>query len=264
MTRLNRHQKGGDRSRPGRDFREIPGTGGGRRVDANPGGNRAARRAEQRRAGRAVDLLIVDDPVRDWPVDPYAALVGVQLRPTGRGGVAAVCLADHGQGGPEILMVDSPGKPCDLGDLASAAAEHRATHRGDGESLCTCPTYPSGGATRREDDPGCPEHGWVAQLADKARRFDVMATGLFFRLGGEGGHIDPDAVHAAVSAALPACYAALSQAETRCRFHGDRPTDLDARGVPRCESCRQPARVRAALAALKALSPTDVWDEVNR
>ena len=45
MTRSQRRHNA-ERSRPGRDFREIPGTAGGRAVvSADPDGNRAQRRA---------------------------------------------------------------------------------------------------------------------------------------------------------------------------------------------------------------------------
>lgn len=63
MTRAQRANNA-HRSRPGRDFREIPGTGGGRRVVADPGGSRAARRAHQRGAGRHLDEIarVVAEP----------------------------------------------------------------------------------------------------------------------------------------------------------------------------------------------------------
>lgn len=286
MTREER-TRAGDRSRPGRDFREIPGTGGGARVTPAPDGNRAARRAHQQqggnladeirnkiaagpvlttgfRQGQPVDVLIVDDPVRPdpRPRDPFAALLGVELRPTGQGGVAALCRANHEHegAGPTLIMSGSVDKPVDLGELAVFAAEHRAQHLSDASPFCTCPTFPSDGTVRREDDPGCPQHGWIAQATDKAADYDVLLIGLHRKLGGEGRELNPAAVREAVFAALTLAAEALEGAEVECRFHGKNPPADSSRVTRGCESCQQPTRVRAAQDALRALAPRDVWD----
>jgi hypothetical protein len=290
VTRQER-ARAGDRSRPGRDFREIPGTGGGAGATADPGGNRASRRKHQRETGvpaepvdaptsildkidagpvlatgfRQGQPVMIDDPYRledRRPRDPFAALLGVELRPTGQGGVAAVCLAnhEHEHAGPTLLLSGSVDKPVDLGELAAQAAEHRAQHRGDAVPFCTCPTFPSDGAVRREDDPGCPEHGCVAQAAEKAEAYDAMLYRLARKLGGEGTEPERDRVGPAVFAALTLAAEALEGAEVECRFHGKRPGDDRARLTSGCESCKQPTKVRAAQAALRALAPRDVWD----
>lgn len=44
---------------------------------------------------------------------------------------------------------------------------------------------------------------------------------------------------------------ALDHAEQTCRYHGDRfETSGMLHGLPRCDSCKQPFRVRKALDAL--------------
>lgn len=64
----------------------------------------------------------------------------------------------------------------------------------------------------------------------------------------------PGGDNGALLDALQKARAALENAEQRCRYHGDvrpEPPQLWRAG---CESCEQPARVRAALTALRRLA----------
>ncbi len=207
--------------------------------------------------------------------DPYAALAGIELRPTGAGGVTALCLADpgrHADGAPlYALIAGSTKTPVDLADLAYMAAEHRAAHLVDGTPLCTCPTGPVDGATRRETDPGCPEHGRVAEALDVRQRFNWFIDRLA-RLLGAGPELDafaadPEAVMQAAILALEAAKQAMAGADPLCRIHQDRDPGADApRWHGGCEECRQPRRVRKARELLDAMrdarsEPADAGDQ---
>jgi len=279
MTREQRARNGA-RSVPGRDFSDLPGAGGGRRVVADPRGDRAARRAHQRQqdrraGGRPVDVLVVDElnGRAGELVDRYAALAGIEVRPTGAGGVTAVCTAgpEHHEDGAALhaLISASLSEPPDLADLAMMVAEHRAAHLINGIPLCTCRTFPADGTTRREIDNGCPEHGRVAQAFEAQTRYEWLIDRLARALGAgpdvDAFTADPEVVIPALLEALEAAQAALSKAETACRIHQDRDPTADAPAWHGgCEECRQPRRVRKALAAFAALAgysttPGDPW-----
>lgn len=207
-------------------------------------------------------------------VDRYAALAGVTVKPTGAGGVMAVCAA-----APELhdddaavhaLIVNSLVEPVDLADLAHMAAEHRAKHVA-GEPLCTCPTGPVDGATRRAVDQGCPEHGRVARAFAAQERYDWLIDRLARAMGAgpdcDAFTADPEVVITALLEALEATGAALGNADTECRIHKDRDPSADAPAWHGgCEECRQPRRVRRAVAAWAALADyqSGPWVDVDQ
>lgn len=199
--------------------------------------------------------------------DPYATLAGITVKPTGAGGVMAVCAAALHDDDADVhaLIVNSLVEPVDLADLAHMAAAHRAAHVAGGP-LCTCPTGPVDGATRRTVDQGCPEHGRVARAFAAQERYDWLIDRLARAMGAgpdcDAFTADPEVVITALLEALEATGAALAHAETQCRIHKDRDPSADAPAWHGgCEECRQPRRMRRAIAAWAALADyrTDPW-----
>lgn len=98
-----------------------------------------------------------------------------------------------------------------------------------------CLGYVGGGDARNQLDAIARDiaAAWGSDIADKL--LAVRDTEL-------------ERLRAAVAEALTA----LEGAETSCRYHGEDPPEAPA-WHGGCESCRQPTRVREALAAIRAL-----------
>lgn len=188
--------------------------------------------------------------------DPYAQLLGIEIKPTGKT-VAAVCTAGHAGGGAHALLVGLEG-PTDLGDLAHSAAVHRAEEHGD--SLCSCPPRPELDAVSARVDPGCTVHGRFAQALETEQRHEWMIRALWRELGGsgEGEGLDDREVHRAALDVIRAARVLAKEASGQCRFHGETPPERSFGGG--CESCREPGMVRRLRDALVAFDGVRLID----
>lgn len=206
--------------------------------------------------------------------DQFAALTAVELRPTEQGGVYAACRRHIGE--VHALLVNSFDKPPTLGDLAFAAAEHLADEH-QGPAVCCCPIVaefdrtdpaepltlgdvkPTSVTGRQVVNEACPVHGYIAGALDDAGHLAGIMARLALYLGrpvleGPGYPLPPNAeIMRRMAHAVRAANEALDGADQECRFHGTTPPDREFGGG--CESCAQPARVRAARAALRSCTP---------
>lgn len=232
MTKEQR-KRGGARSVPGRDFSDIPGAGGGRRVVADPNGGRAARRKHQRRGGRPVETVVIDDLVSDqWVAANALVMVSRRL----------AALHWHSSGG--LPFVNRVGLFEVVNDVARELLG---------------PTWPAVLKAAHAEQPGPAPAGDPVEILDQAevhrRAQAALMRRLAVRLGlPSGAEVpDPGTVIPAVLAALAAAAAVLAEAEPFCHYHRDNPPERTFGSG--CESCQQPIRVRAALAALAVFAP---------
>lgn len=109
--------------------------------------------------------------------------------------------------------------------------------------------------------------GAARAMLGEAPNYSETPVEMGFRLAGQverfafvvqrvaPGKLTPHEARQAAETAAKLALAALEGAETSCRYHGETPPEAPG-WHGGCESCRQPTRVREALAAIRALTPT--------